>query len=349
MTLAIELLQVALGQRECLRCVPTAAEWNDIYRFATDQALAGVLFAGVERLPKHQRPARVLLMTWAAGTEYLKKLNSQVDADCQKISAVFGEAGFRHCIMKGQGNALLYGGLAALRTAGDIDIWVDGGFAKVNAFVQKLSPTREINELEIQLRGVCKTPVEVHYRPFIMRNPWYNRRLQAFFAAEADSCFGSPDGFTTIRFNIIHQLAHIRLHLFTEGIGMRQLVDYYFVLLQSKEDPAEMMSIAGRLGMTDFAAAMMWVMKEVMLLPDEHLLCRPDAAGGRLLLGEVLRSGNFGRADSALQAFKSSRLYSPWALLIRNLRYWRFDSWDWICGPMWRIYHNAWRLIKGYK
>ena len=34
----------------------------------------------------------------------------------------------------------------------------------------------------------------------------------------------------TVEFNIIFQLTHIYSHLMNEGIGLRQLVDYYYVL-----------------------------------------------------------------------------------------------------------------------
>ena len=34
----------------------------------------------------------------------------------------------------------------------------------------------------------------------------------------------------TVEFNLIFQLTHIFSHLMNEGIGLRQLVDYYFVI-----------------------------------------------------------------------------------------------------------------------
>ena len=34
----------------------------------------------------------------------------------------------------------------------------------------------------------------------------------------------------TVEFNIIFQLTHIYSHLMNEGIGLRQLLDYYYVL-----------------------------------------------------------------------------------------------------------------------
>lgn len=44
-----------------------------------------------------------------------------------------------------------------------------------------------------------------------------------------------PDGFgeitvPTLSFNVIYILSHLYRHVFTEGIGLRQLLDYYFVI-----------------------------------------------------------------------------------------------------------------------
>lgn len=47
-----------------------------------------------------------------------------------------------------------------------------------------------------------------------------------------------PDGagdiaVPTTAFNVVYQLSHLYHHFFDEGIGMRQIIDYYFVLLKA--------------------------------------------------------------------------------------------------------------------
>ena len=34
----------------------------------------------------------------------------------------------------------------------------------------------------------------------------------------------------TTAFNVIYQLTHLYYHFFDEGIGMRQIIDYYYVV-----------------------------------------------------------------------------------------------------------------------
>ncbi len=64
-----------------------------------------------------------------------------------------------------------------------------------------------------------------------------NRKRQAFFQENAEECFTNKVQLScgeivapTARFNAIQQLLHIYHHLFDSGIGLRQIMDYYFVL-----------------------------------------------------------------------------------------------------------------------
>ena len=149
-----------------------------------------------------------------------------INAQCVEGQQKIEKEGFRTFIMKGQGNAALYhDNLKLLRQSGYIDIYLEGGFEKVSAFVQRTCPTKEINELEIHyhcfpdsLTGSCgPTEVEIHYRPFIMRNPFKNRKLQRFFDEEGEKCYENkvvlPNEIgeivaPTITFNLIHRLVH---------------------------------------------------------------------------------------------------------------------------------------------
>ena len=70
---------------------------------------------------------------------------------------------------------------------------------------------------------------------------------------------------TTNRFNVFHQVVHLHHHLMTEGVGLRQVMDYY-MLLKNGFDNAELedikakaMNIFRHLGIKWFASALMWV------------------------------------------------------------------------------------------
>lgn len=66
-------------------------------------------------------------------------------------------------------------------------------------------------------------------------------------------------------------LQHIYRHLFGSGIGLRQIMDYFYDLKQgfSEEERTETVKILKRLHMMKFTGAVMWVLKEVMAIPEE--------------------------------------------------------------------------------
>ena len=53
-------------------------DWEEMYEFAKKQTIIGVLFAGIEKLPKAQRPEKKLLMKWYAQTERIKQKNKEL-------------------------------------------------------------------------------------------------------------------------------------------------------------------------------------------------------------------------------------------------------------------------------
>ena len=241
-----------------------------------------------------------------------------------------------------------------LRQSGDIDIYLEGGFEKVYDYVQRTCPTKEVNELEIHYHILKDTEVEIHYCPFIMRNPIKNARLQKFFkeAMRFDNKIALPNkvgdiNVPTAEFNLVHQMVHIAHHLYTDGIGFRQLMDYNFVL-RTSYDNENVLRIVHELGLDSFASALMWVLGHVFGLQKEYMLWEPCEKDGKMLLEEILKSGNFGHQDET-KADLSNKWKSFWYVNSKTIRFWRFDHCAWFWSPLWRMYHFVWRKIKGYK
>lgn len=360
-SLFFELLKVAIGYEGCLSKTPSEKEWLQLYRMAEVQALLGVCFAGVRKIEAQgQRPPEQLYYQWLAVASQILQRNELVNRQCIEVQRQIEEAGFRTFIMKGQGNAAIYADdLTMLRQSGDIDIYLDGGFKRVMAFVNSTFPSKEVNELEIHYHCLKDTEVEIHYHPSLMRNPVRNRKLQRFFEKEMEPCFANsvslPNGIgnihvPTLRFNLIHQMAHIYGHLFTLGIGLRQFMDYYYLLARGKKDGVRSYEPdLQQLGLAKFASAVMWVLGHVFGLEQSQMIVKPNEKDGRFLLEEVMAAGNFGRYDDRLSHGDVTKWQSFWRVTLRNLRLMRFNHWDWFWGPLWRIYHFMWRKINGYK
>ena len=238
-------LKYCLGSKEDMSRVMAGMNWHELYSFASKQALLGLCFDGIERLGKEypeelkQNPiGRELLMNWMGKAQQIRRQNMKVNAVAGKLFAMLREDGMRCCILKGQGNALMYPN-AYSRNPGDIDVWVNASREQITEYAKKhfeLGDDIRYQHMETSVDGV---PVELHFFPCTMNNPIYNARLQKWFKRNADlQCshiVGLPDGagdiaIPTTAFNVVYQLTHLYHHFFDEGIGMRQIIDYFLVV-----------------------------------------------------------------------------------------------------------------------
>ena len=238
-------LKYCLGYKENMSKIVAGMDWQELYSFASKQALLGLCFEGIERLGKEypeelkQNPiGRELLMTWMGKAQQIRRQNMKVNVMAGKLFSMLREDGMRCCILKGQGSALMYPNPYS-RTPGDIDVWIDASRERIMEYTQKkfeLGDDIRLQHLETSLDGV---PVELHFFPCSMNNPIYHARLQKWFRRYADlQCshiVGLPDGagdiaIPTTAFNVIYQLTHLYHHFFDEGIGMRQIIDYFLVV-----------------------------------------------------------------------------------------------------------------------
>ena len=197
-----------------------------------------ILFDGIKKLPaEHVEMEKELLLHWMAESQMLEKANVRLNDAAIQVSEWFRKKGFRTCILKGQGNALMYPNPYS-RTPGDIDIWVEGGDKRVISFVRSISPPEKACYHHIEFPSYKGVEVEVHYRPSFLLCFWHNRKLQKYYERVKEKQFShrvmlgeqGEIAIPTAEFNLIFQLTHIFSHLMNEGIGLRQLMDYYYVL-----------------------------------------------------------------------------------------------------------------------
>ena len=238
-------LMYSLGDKVDMSMVVANMDWRQLYTFASKQAILGICFDGIERLGeeypeelKKNPIERDLLITWMAKAQQIRRQNVKVNGVAAKLYSKFGEDGLRCSILKGQGNALMYLN-AYSRNPGDIDVWVNASREQITEYAKKhfkLGDDIRYQHIETSVDGV---PVELHFFPCTMNNPIYNARLQKWFKRNADlQCSNVvclPDGIgeiaiPTTAFNVVYQLTHLYHHFFDEGIGMRQIIDYFLVV-----------------------------------------------------------------------------------------------------------------------
>ena len=233
-----DFLRFCIGSAKEIPGSLKEVDWKELYAIAKKQCLVGVLFDGIKKLPaEYVGMEKELLLQWMAESQMLEKANVRLNDAVIQVSEWFRKKGFSTCILKGQGNALMYPNPYS-RTPGDIDIWVEGGDKRVISFVRSISSHEKACYHHIEFPSYKGVEVEVHYRPSFLLCFWNNRKLQKYYEREKEEQFShrvmlgeqGEIAIPTVEFNLIFQLTHIYAHLMNEGIGLRQLLDYYYVL-----------------------------------------------------------------------------------------------------------------------
>ena len=355
-------LKYCLGNKVVMNNVVVDINWQQLYTFASKQSLLGFCFDGIERLGKEypeelkRNPIeRELLMTWMGAAQQIHRQNMKVNVVASKLYSMLREDGLRCCILKGQGNALMYPN-AYSRNPGDIDVWVNASREDITEYAKcyfKLEYDIRFHHLETTMDGV---PVELHFFPGIMNNPIYNTRLQKWFKRNADlqcsNVVSLPDGIgeipiPTTAFNVVYQLTHLYHHFFDEGIGMRQIIDYYYVvnndeLLVIRDTLQKELKL---LGLWKFAGAVMYVLHKALGLSEEKMIAPMDEKRGKLLLAEILNGGNFGKHFTKYGHFTQQGMAKKYFLKIwRNMHFVRYYPTESLSEPIFRTWHFFWRL-----
>lgn len=361
--LLFEILQCALSGKP-YKCSLTEKQFEKVLKQAEEQAIFGLIFNAVHNVEIVDKENGVgdevgkgqMVIFEAVGLfEQIKQQNDLVNERAKALSNIFASWKYKTCILKGQGVAQLYP-IPLLRQSGDIDIWVDGKLEDIIKTIRNnLVGIRDMNYVHSNAAFFTDVEVEVHFRPSWMYNPFTNRKLQKFFSKSKKEQFDNIDGtvgfaYPTISFNLVYSLIHINRHIFEEGIGLRQLVDYYYILKHSssKERNVAFKQLS-QLSLKKFVAAIMYIEKEVLGIEDDFLLCSPDIKVGKFLLDEIMRGGNFGQHDSRNEWYdKDSRLKRGLFHIKRNMRYMMHYPSEVLWIPAWSLWHWCWRKWKGY-
>lgn len=370
--LFFELIQVSIGRRDSLSRVPSAEEWSMLYSFSVKQAVAGVCFCGVQRLPKEQlveMPVQLKLKWFALATQ-IKTRNELMNRRCVELQRILAKEGMESCFLKGQGVATLYcdgENFGLYRQCGDIDIYVPCGMDKALRWCREKYGDVDFDYINAHVPVFKDVEVELHWRVQSMANLFRNRRLQQWLVSEetkemifggkadlkpSESLQSSETSITvpSLEFNAFYLMLHCYNHEFSSGLGLRQLMDYYFLLRNinvNKKDKGDNSApfncLFKEFGMERFVGAVMWIMQEVFGLERERLLCVPDEKEGRYILAEVMAGGNFGHHDKRIRKVGNGKWQSVFANLQHAMhvlkRYPSEAPWM----PVWMVYHFIWK------
>ena len=333
-----------------------ASDWEAMYDMAKKQSVIGVLFESVQRMGQNATIPRQLKMNWFYKLNQIKNRNMLLNQRSAELVSMFQIDGFDCCVLKGQGNAMMYPNPYA-RSSGDIDLQVKGGRNMVVQYVKKRFPHTKTAYQHVDYPVFKNVSVEVHYLPVYLNNPLYNRRLKKWFDDHCDDIYGHevdlPDNagritVPSLRFNVFFQMAHMMHHLLDEGIGLRHMIDYYFLLRKVYEERISLDGMTdelNRLGLRKFASAVMFIMHDVLGLEENCLIVPVDEGRGKTLLKEILNGGNFGKHSGLTEHSLVSKHFIKYWRTMHFIREYPAEA---LCEPIFRTWHFFWRLKHTY-
>lgn len=281
---------------------PSISNWKALFLFAEKQALSGICLP--ETLPA--TVGKDIRFQWIGMVQKIECQNKLLNTRVEQLFGLLEQDGFQCCLLKGQGNAAMYPD-PLKRYPGDIDIWIDADKESVYQYVRKKFPHAEESFKHIHFPIFADVSVDVHPVPLRFYSPHFRKKLQQWIdknKAEqfrhltrligTDRDISIPTSF----FNVVYQLGHMLIHTYDEGVGLRQVIDYYYVLMDlgfSETERLGLIKTIKSLGLLRFARAILWVENDVLGLPRERCYVQPDARLGRRLLIDILEGGNFGK------------------------------------------------------
>ena len=332
------------------------------------QALIGICFRGVQRLRKlgYDIPTD-LYMKWLGMAAKIQQRNELMNRRCVEVQRMLVKEGLKSSILKGQGVALYYklkdeslvlraNTLGMLRQSGDIDVYVPCGMEKAMAYVRKKYGKVEYDYINAHVPMFDDVEVEMHWRVGAMTNLFRNRRLQRWLEREEtkEMILGGkadlkPSETTiivpTMEFNAFYLMLHCYHHVFESGLGLRQLMDYYFLLMARNNLNLDLNinELFRKFGMERFVGAVMWIMQEVFGLERECLLCEPNEKEGRYVLAEVMAGGNFGHHDERIRKVGRGKWVEVFAKIQHAMHLLRRYPSEALWMPVWMVYHFVWK------
>lgn len=346
-----ELIRTAAGNGGGFSRTPDKEEWDALLKTAQKQSLVGVTFEVMDNMPEEMGPRLATYGKWALLDEKIRDRHALAVERTKELYTMVKDTGLECCILKGAGLARFYP-TPSRRQAGDIDIWVKGSRNDTLAAFGARFRTDEVHYHHCDAHIFPDIKVEVHFTPSWMNNPFANRRLQNYFREQSGRQFSHFDPelgvpVPTMDFNAVYCMLHIYRHILAEGIGLRQMMDYCYILKALPEEMIEdVRKDMKRLGLKKCASAVMYVLKDVFALDDRYLLFEPDEKYGSYLVREISLSGNFGRYDRRNASLNTtSPMKKAYARMARLSRYTGFAPSEVFFAPLFKGWQFIWKKV----
>lgn len=343
-----ELLSVCTGAKETLSCQYNEEQWSYALVMAREQAIEGVLLSAIELLTEKQRPPKRVLLQWIGSVQILEANSVKIANAGDNIVKYFRKNGFACNILKGSAVSRYYPH-PEKRTSGDVDIWLDGGREKIYSFARAFDNKGKlygVNYHHIHFHLIENVHIEVHIWPSFLSSPLRNWRLHKFSDLHRPTMETDKP---SLAFDRVFILLHCYRHMCGHGLGLRQIMDYFYVLKQgfSEDEKVDAVCWIKKLGMQRFARGLMWVLNQYFGLEEHYLLMNPDGNEGLFIIQEVMQTGNMGHSDTRNWGSMKSPLSRFFLNLRRDAYLVKHYPHESLWQPFFSIWLYFWRWTKG--
>ena len=237
------LLRAALWGKAPDASLYAGADWRALFRMADIQTVLPLMLDGIALLPKEVHPPLPLKLKAIGMMQRVEESNRLHRTVIIKIHEALKADGIDCVFMKGQIAGLKYP-QPLHRQPGDIDFVV-----RKEDFPRTLRILESIGKVDYELvhehhgmAWVDGVTVEPHYKVHNFQRPATDRAMRAMF----DEVF--PDGLVVENmdghgvpafppsFESVFLISHMVNHVYEEGLGLRQVVDYALFLSRHGQD-----------------------------------------------------------------------------------------------------------------
>ena len=285
--LFFELMQVSVGQLDCVSRFPEPDEWRKFYDLAKSQAVVGICYHGVTKLFDYGLVApQELSLDWMSEAEDIKENNRGVTRRLVNLQEELQSHHLQSSVMTGPGLTRFYNReLQSLRYTKGIDLYVFG------------------YKNQIDLNQYADMNVRIFTELSAGKSRQRNNRFEKWILQNNDLMFRKAGELVvpSHSMTIVLQLVHLYNLFLTKRLLMRNLMDLFFVLRFAQGDSrifnfAQTSVDEGikELGLTRFARGIMWILKEVLNLDIKFMPLEPLEEEGKFLLSKIMNeNGSF--------------------------------------------------------
>ena len=301
---------MSVGESDAISMILVNHEWHKFYEEYEKQAISGIILHGHNKLPVEQRPPKELLLQWIGEGEIIRQHNHIMDDAVVLLCKKLDSLKCRYFIVKGQTLGLLYT-YQSTRQCGDIDFIVHpSDWNKAfNFFKNTLGRGRikshSEKHIEWKDNGVL---YEMHRKLNEFSSTKHQKYWNEEFMSEAwdHPYFIKINGYSipTLAplYNVLYVFVHLYYHLINEGVGLRQFVDWYY-LLYKYELNGDYKEILRRhlngIGLYNAFVGCGAVLTDYLSLDEDRFpfsICEQDHRDSRKMVNNILHKGNFGHS-----------------------------------------------------